>query len=135
MKKYAVLSHTADLRIKSWGENKEKLFENAMLGMASFLKPRPKTNGSLMQKIITISSPDLISLLVDFLSEVLTQSQIEKVVFTKINFIKFDENELEAKILGVKVDSFEKDIKAATYHDAEIKKENGLLTVTITYDI
>lgn len=77
-----------------------------------------------------MQSLDINSLLVDFLSEVLYQSQINKAVYHDVNFLKFSDPstgsrqaELEAEILGDKVKSFDEDIKAVTYHELEIKKK------------
>ena len=46
--------------------------------------------------------------------------------FTRIDFLKINEISAEAKIHGKKVPEFKEDIKAVTYHEADVKKsENG----------
>ena len=60
------------------------------------------------------------ALLVDFLSEILYQSQINKEIYNNVKFNKFTITELEAEIFGQKVERFGEDIKAVTYHNLDI---------------
>ncbi|PIU46821.1 hypothetical protein COS93_01570, partial [bacterium (Candidatus Gribaldobacteria) CG07_land_8_20_14_0_80_33_18] len=75
-KKYEILEHKADLKIRAFGKTKQELFLNMLLGMTSGLRPKVK-NPCLRRrekpkiKIIRIKSLNLETLLVDFLSEVL----------------------------------------------------------------
>lgn len=72
----------------------------------------------------------------DFLSEVLYQSQINHAVFPEVKFLKFSDIELEAEIFGSEVDIFDEDIKAVTYHELEIKKSpSGGFETIIVFDI
>ena len=147
VKKFEILPHTADVRLKVFGKTKEELFKNAMLGMAKILAKSPKSklkiknfppkaDQPLVEKL-KIKSPDINSLLVDFLSEVLYQSQINHAVFKEVNFSNFKETELEAEISGFKIGEFDNDIKAVTYHELEIKKSpaKGFFETIIVFDI
>lgn len=132
---YQVLGHTADLRLKISAKNKEKLFKDALKGLMAILKEKPEKKEEI-SKEIEIKSPDLVSLLVDFLNEALYNAYANKAIFSAVEFEVFSENKLKAKIFGYKInDGFDKDIKAATYHKAEIKKENGNFTATLIFDI
>ena len=128
-KKFEILPHTADVRVKVFGETYEELFKNALLAMAEILKNNLSQIKNPAKAKINIQSPDINSLLVDFLSEVLYQSQMNKVIYSDAIFSKFSDfstsskqAELQAEIRGNKVDSFDEDIKAVTYHELEIKK-------------
>ncbi len=153
-KKFEILPHTADARVKVFGETREELFKNALLAMAGILNPdarrgrgsdqKRRRNQKLIKAKINIQSPDINSLLVDFLSEVLYQSQMNKVIYSEVLFSKFSDPstnsgqaELQAEIRGNKVDSFDEDIKAVTYHELEIKKSppaGGFETI-IVFDV
>lgn len=135
---FEILEHTADLRIKVWGKTKEELFKNALRGMTHVQKPesRIKNHKSRIVKTIAIESADLTALLIDFLSEALTQSQINRAVFYNVKFLKFSDTSLEAKIEGIEVDEFDEDIKAVTYHEAEVKQNpEGVYETKIVFDI
>lgn len=146
MKSYKILPHTADVRLKVEGPALEEFFTAALEGMAHILNPGicEKDAGFNIKETIEISAPDLTSLLIDFLSEVLTLSHEKRIIFCRAIFcaVKFLEAKerkdfpLQARIFGAKVDKFDEDIKAVTYHDAEIKmNKKGNFEITITLDI
>lgn len=132
---YKIIGHTADLRLKVSAKSEKELFKEALAGMAAILKEKPEREEKI-SKEIEVESPDSISLLVDFLNEALYNAYSEKAVFPDAEFEIFSENKLKAKISGYKIkEGFDEDIKAATYHEAEIKKENGNFAVTLIFDI
>lgn len=137
---FEILPHTADMRMRAWGKTLEELFRNALRGMASCLKAEvlelPKKEFK-EQKEIKIEAVDIHSLLIEFLSEAIAQIDILNTVFTDVSFKKFGENFLEGELHGVKVDGFEKDIKAVSYHEVDIKKnpETGVYETILVFDI
>jgi len=135
MKKFEILEHKADLKIRVFGRTKEELFENAMVGM--FETAKYETTKRLTTKqTIKISSLDLPSLLVDFLSEVLYLVETKKLVFKKAEFKKFTENEIEANLIGKPLKRMGVYIKGVTYHDLDIHQEkDGTWQATILFDI
>jgi len=133
---YRFLEHTADVRMEVKGKDLKGLFSGAMAGMMAFL--RPKVLGEIVgvKRQISLSSPDATALLVDFLGEVLRLSQTNKEAYHKAVFHKLSENSLEAELFGVPVESFEDDIKAVTYHEAKVaKNEKGEWQTLIVFDI
>lgn len=138
MKKYRIIPHTADVRIFAEASNLPDLFTAAFLGMNEVLKKGfcKSIHQNLISRKIEITSYDATSLLVDFLSEVLTLSHINNVIFCEVQFIKIEPTHLSVKITGSKTDKFEKDIKAVSYHEAEIiKNKNDNYQTSIIFDI
>lgn len=134
---YEILPHTADVRLKVTGETLKDLFEQAVLGMTQILS---KTKSELKVKNakckIKVDADNPTVLLIDFLSEVLAASYEEKAVFNKAEFEKITENEIIAEVFGTKVDGFDEDIKAVTYHEAKIiKNPGGNFETIIVFDI
>lgn len=134
MKKYQILEHKADLKIKVFGKTKKELFENAMIAMFKGGKYEAEKNGEVKRKII-IRSFDLLSLLVDFLNEILYLVEAKKEVYQKVKFQKFSENEIEAELIGKKLKRIGVYIKGVTYHDLEISKKKGLWQAKILFDV
>ncbi len=135
MKKFEILEHTADLKIKVFGRTKEELFSNALLAMSDAFRPEIKVHKKKTRDI-RVESPDLGALLVDFLSEVLYLTQVNKEIYTDIKFKKFLNTHLEGNLFGQKVERFGEDIKAVTYHGLDIhQKKNGIWEATILFDI
>ncbi|HEX2896944.1 MAG TPA: archease [candidate division Zixibacteria bacterium] len=138
MKTVKVLPHTADVRLLVEGSTSEELFEAAMEGMAGLIKDSlyELKKGKPVNDSIEVESPDRTALLIDFLSSVLTTTHQKNAVFTKVNFEKLNDKSLTATISGFETDGFDDDIKAVTYHEAEIKKnKNGNLETIIVFDI
>jgi len=133
MQNHEFLGHTADVILQVEATDKKALFQEALLGMSELLST--ETKGEKIQETITCQSPDETFLLLDFLNQVLTLSHIHRVVFRKVAFSEFEPTKLSATISGVRADHFEKDVKAATYHGAEISKEGENFCVRIIFDI
>jgi SHS2 domain-containing protein len=136
MKKFEILEHKADLKIRVFGKTKDELFENAMVGMFEAAKYESTKQLITKQNTTKIKSVDLPSLLVDFLSEVLYLVETEKLVFEKVEFKKFTENEIEATLIGKPLKRMGVHIKGVTYHDLDIHQEkDGTWQATILFDI
>ena len=136
MKKYELVEHTADVRLKLQADNLEELFEAALEGMAELIKQGACKEQQTQQISLDTRSLDSTTLLIDFLSDVLTQTHIHKVVYCKATFRKFNDTAISAQLIGVPVDSFDEDVKSVTYHEAEVKKnKDGLYETVVIFDI
>ncbi len=135
MKRFQVLEHTADLKVRVFGKTPEELFQNAAFALAVNQKGDDNFKGTPIKKKIKISAEDQNSLLVDFLNQLLYLSDIEERVFSKVEIKKIDKKNLEAETSGYKYDQLNLEIKAATYHGLEIKKEKGQFVAEIIFDI
>lgn len=134
---YTILEHTADVRMQVVGVTLPELFSDAMEGMMNLLKPTIKNNDTEIQtRRITLDAADITILLVDFLNEVLTDVYIYKEIYTNVLFRDLKEQSLEAVLSGVPMQSLEEDIKAVTYHEAEIKQNRkGEWETMLIFDV
>jgi SHS2 domain-containing protein len=136
MKKFEILEHISDLKIKVFGKSLKELFENAIIGMLKAANYERNLKSQISKVKIKIKSFDLSSLLVDFLSEVLYLAETKKLVFEKIKFQKFSDTEIEAELFGKSLKKIGVQIKGVTYHGLEIKqKKNGTWEAVILFDI
>lgn len=137
---FEFLSHTADVRMKVWGSTIQELFQNALKGVSFYLKSSlaPSANNTQKEKTsVSVEAVDVNSLLVEFLSEVIARSDIENTVFIDVSFENFGENFLEGKLSGARVDGFDNEIKAISYHEVDIKKnpETGFFETVLVFDV
>jgi len=134
--KYKILEHKADIKIKIFGKNLEELFKNAALAMAQILKRDPKLriHPNASKEKMKIKSLGREILLVDFLNEILARSQINKCLY-RVSSFKIQDSSIEAELISYPVESFDEDIKAATYHDLKISQKDGRFEVVILFDI
>ena len=134
MKKFEILEHKADLKIRVFGKDLRELFLNAIVGM--FEEAGYESEGEEIKREIKISSLDLPSLLVDFLSEVLYLCEVNKEVYHKVLFKNLTEKELKGILIGKPLKRMGVYIKAVTYHDLDIRqRKDKTWEVTILFDI
>ena len=132
------LSHTADIRMLIEAEDLQNLFTESIKGMSNILKEAfcDKTFKIGLKKMIEVSAADHTNLLIDFLSDVLSNSYIENVIYCNAKIIEFSDHTIKAEISGMHVEVFDEEIKAVTYHEANIKKNNkGFWETFIIFDI
>ena len=123
---YEILEHTADVRMLVQGDSLEDLFSEALYGMMEILEPKVDDQKKVIERVIAIEATDTTTLLIDFLNEVLLSTQIHKEAYNKMIFKELSQHSLEAILSGIAVQSFGEDIKAVTYHEAEVKRtEDG----------
>jgi len=135
MEKYQTLEHPADLKIRSFGRNLADLFSNTLKGMFESVKPEFEKAKKKVVRKIKVSSFDQESLLVNFLSEALYLSDLNNEAYFSAEFSRLGEKKLEGKIFGYKIKTFQKEIKAVTYHGLSIKKINKHWEAVVLFDI
>ncbi|NHF59730.1 archease [Flavobacteriaceae bacterium TP-CH-4] len=136
--KIEYLPHTADIRMRIQGNGLEDLFRAGVLGMGNILKEGICDQEHIFDRKaeIEIVAADPTCLLIDFLSEVLSHSYTEKSVFCKVKFLGLSSVKGVAEIYGKKVDGFDEEIKAVTYHEAEVHNSGiGGLQTMVVFDI
>jgi SHS2 domain-containing protein len=78
---------------------------------------------------IELTAPDMESLLVDWLNELVYIFDVENMLFKRFDISQLDQNWLKARVYGEKVDAARHEIKlgvkAATYHMLQIVSNNG----------
>ncbi|KZX15046.1 protein archease [Methanobrevibacter cuticularis] len=125
-KKYEFFDVTADIGYWAYGKTLEEAYENAALAMFNVMTNTKQVSENISREIY-IESEDLVSLLYDFLEELLFLHEIELLFFSKFEItIKKDELQeqniylLKAKAIGDNIDwnIHEKgsEVKAITFH-------------------
>ncbi len=84
--KFEFLEHTADLKVRVYGDNLNEVFENAGLAFFESVCDTSKVN-PLIKKSLTINSESKESLLYDFLEELLYLHEAEHFLFSKFKVI------------------------------------------------
>jgi SHS2 domain-containing protein len=135
---FEILPHTADVRVHCSGATREELFRSALKGMMAVAKPKEKKEqkGAAVRRSISVEAPDATALLVDFLNEALAWMHTEREAYTEVVFLALDEQTLEADLEGYHAEYFSEDIKAVTYHEVEVvREEDGGWSTMIVFDI
>lgn len=132
-KKFQIIDHPADLKIKVWGDNLENFFQNILA--AIFSATSPETIDQEVKIKIKIKAQDLENVVFNFLTELIYQMDINNTVFSKINFSKINQTEMMAEIVGKKIKKLGTEIKGITWHDFSVKEAGGGYTATMLFDV
>ena len=142
-KKYKEFDHTADVGIRIYGKTLQELFGNAAEGMFAIIGAGKLLTGgsgiSTVTESIEVESSDRVSLLKDWLSELLYLHTTTRVYFTQFNLSSVSQNAVSATVAGfpmssVDMDTFQ-DIKAVTYHGLEVKQVDNGFEAQVIFDI
>jgi SHS2 domain-containing protein len=129
---FEILQHTADVRLRVSAPTLEELFRDAMRGMFAVLGS--EIRDSRFEIRVAVDSVDCTTLLVDFLNEVLSRAHIDHVAFDDIEFERLSEIDVTARLVG-RAARFTHDIKAVTYHEAEVRRVEDSWETMLVFDI
>ena len=141
MKKFEILEHTADIGIAAYGKTRKEVFINAAKGMFEIIAGENKNPKENFYDKIKLEADNLEGLLFAWLNELLYISETRLVILNKFHIKELSDFQIKAEVEGMKINppsiKIEKEIKAATYHRLEIKKdeESGLWSTQIIFDI
>ncbi|MBR0059567.1 MAG: archease [Methanobrevibacter sp.] len=126
MKKFEYFDVTADIGFYAFGNNLNEAFENAGLAMFNIISNTDKIDANKTIEF-EITSEDKVSLLYDYLEELLFYHEIEFMLFSEfeVQIDEIDNNyHLKAIIYGEDInwDKHDRDceIKAITFHQMEV---------------
>ncbi len=130
------VSHTADLEIRVQARDLESLFRSAARGMFHLCGVEEFEEGiSSVNQSISLEAMDYEGLLILFLEELLYRLT-EDYMYFEIGKITIDsEYSLKAKLKGTQIKSYQRDIKAVTYHNLNIERTDQGYAVNIVFDI
>ena len=125
MKNYEYFDVTADIGFKAYGNDLNEAFENASVAMFNIITDTANVRPTKEFKF-EIDSEDEVSLLYDYLEELLFYHEVEFMLFSEFH-VEIDDNlHLEAKILGEEIDwqkhERKTEIKAITFHKMDVRK-------------
>ncbi len=122
---YEYFDVTADIGFKAYGKNLNEAFENASLAMFNIITD---TADVVSEKEISfeITSEDEVSLLYDYLEELLFFHEVEFMLFSEFHVEIDDDLHLQATIKGEPIDwdrhERKTEIKAITFHKMDVRK-------------
>ncbi len=136
------IAHTADWSLRVWAEDAPGLFADAARGMYALAGARPVrspetgqgSNASGAPRSLRLSAPDLESLLVAFLSELVYAMEQEHLVFENFR-LEIEDHSLKVEMDGAPFESLNKVIKAVTYHNLHIRQTARGYETEIVFDV
>jgi len=140
-KSYRYLPHTADIKVEAWGNTLEEAFASSALALENTTVEIENVD-QVEEREIFASGSDLYELLYNFLEKLIIDIDVDQMVYSyfKVNILKKDdEYYLTCMCKGEKLNPSKHHpkihIKAITYHEMEIIKENGRYIIRYVLDI
>ena len=132
---YEIVQHTADIRIRVSAGTLESLFEDALLGLMEMIGGEI-AGSSERHEEVRLDTVDRTALLIDFLNYALLQCHLLHERYTAASFASLTETSLVATLALVPAGAFHEDVKAVTYHEADVRRgEDGMWRTTLVLDI
>ena len=138
MKTFEILEHTADLKVRVKGNDLAGLFKNAGLAIFKICAEKQLTKDKKAHKIyISQNAQNLEELFVNWLNELLSLSAAKGLIFEDIKISKLTENELKAEASAYDIRNYKvnTEIKAATYHELKISKDDSGWQGEVIFDV
>jgi SHS2 domain-containing protein len=138
MEQFTVLDISGDVGLTAFGDNLQEAFVNIAIGMYTLMTGLDAVAATKMIEVsVENQSPD--GLLVSWLNELIFQFDTYGFIGKKIDITEFSETRISAKIAGEEFDPERHEgkllIKAATYHQLSIAKEDERWKISVIFDI
>jgi SHS2 domain-containing protein len=141
-KRFRFLEHTADAYIEAYGASLKEAFENAALAMTDVMTEVEKVEAK-KEETFMVEAQDEFALLYSWLEELLLEFELKGKLYSRFEIAKIEKTSEGlrplAKAWGEAYDSKKHPskvgIKSATYHQMEILKKPGAVTVRFILDV
>jgi len=127
------LEHTADIALRVWGEDFLSLLRQSAKGMYELMGVNLERKVSKESEFVVEKGSREIQL-VDFLNEILYLAEDESAIFETFVFNQ-NEDGIYVQASGFKANSIQRNIKAVTFHNLDVKETNRGLKTKITFDV
>lgn len=142
---YTTIDHTADFGIQVFGEGPEALFGNAALALFDLIVPSKKKGASRRDAgeeavvALRVTGADWADLMVNWLREALYLWTGEEKVLRSIRRLEISDLALRAEIAYTPYDperhAVRHEIKAVTYHQAQVRETSSCWEARIILDM
>ena len=135
---FEIIEHTADIGIVACGADAGEAFTSAARGLMSLIAEPECIMGNLSREI-RVTAPDMESLLIAWLNELIYLFDTEHLLFKDFEVITGGSTHFKVRATGEKVDTkrhvIQREVKAATYHMLEVKEADSGWRVRVIFDI
>jgi len=138
MERYRVFDHTADLGLEIYGKDEKELFSNAAFAIFDLTVDLHDVT-ALEVRRITVRGSDREDLLVNYLREILYMLNGEGMLLKDFSIFEIDSRHLVGEVRGEPFNpdkhSIKTEIKAVTYHQVKVEKNNKGWKARVIFDV
>jgi SHS2 domain-containing protein len=125
---FRLLEHTADMGIEAEGDSLAALFRQTALGLRRIITACGDIR-SRQEILVEVEAQDREELLVNWLTELLFLLEVRQLLAAEVIIESIGDCRLRARVRGEVLDAerhfLEREIKAVTYHQIEVKRIAG----------
>jgi len=132
---FSEVAHTADLALKIDGQTISELFVHAAKGTAWLTRCDHSPDSRPEQHELTLQSPDIESLLVSWLNELLYLIFERHLLPEAYKLHELTPFSLRATVSGVTPCKARREVKAATFHDLVVSETPSGYQAVVVFDI
>ncbi len=132
--RYQEINHTADRALRVWGRELSDLFVGAARGMTGLMADLDGL-AATEQREVRLDAWDRESLLVSWLNELLFLTETERLLFVDYRIESLTDTALVARVTGARAPVTKAVVKAATYHDLRLVRDDTGWSTVITFDV
>lgn len=130
--------HTADVGLAARADTLAELFQALAEGLADVICPRAKVQPQA-ETIIEVAAEDVEALAVDFLWKVMDTIQADRLMVAAVEVREIDETHVKAALACEEYDPAQHEVltevKAVTYHELKIAREDDAWTGRVILDL
>ena len=136
MAPFEIVEHTADAGVRITAPDLETFFADAARGMFHLISDTG-VEGWPAQHTVDLAAPDMETLLVDWLSELLYLFEVKKFFFEDVAFEQLEPERLQARVSGISWRGLMSgtEIKAVTHHMLEVSHGLEGYSATVYFDL
>ncbi|NLN69788.1 MAG: archease [Chloroflexi bacterium] len=131
---YKEVEHTADIALQVWARDFPSLLKQAAEGLYALMDAVLETAQSKTHQNFTIPHGNHETVVVDFLTELLFFVEEKGLALSDFSF-ENGQNEISVQSTGRRILTWERDIKAVTFHDLNLERTATGFSITITFDV
>jgi len=138
LKAYKLIEHTADISIRVKASNLKSLFKNAALAMFDIIARKQKSKPAKKETLkISQEAEGREELFINWLNELLFLSATKRSIFTDFKIDKLSDDSIEAVAVSEDISNYKvkTEIKAATYHELQLKKTGSVWQAKVVLDV
>jgi len=133
---YRFLEHTADVKFRAEGSTMEEMFSSA----ADALNETIRGDIPILEKeerSFEVEGKDIENLLYNFLEEFLFLLDADDFLVAKVKSIEITDSKIKCVVIGDGAESykFTNDVKAVTYNEMFVRKENEQFECQVVLDV
>lgn len=138
-KEYYYFDHKADIGIHCKGKNLKSLFLNSVNALYELILGENFKFILEKESIqIYLTAAELEDIFAQWINEIIYFAYVQKIIFSKFEFIKLNKYQLKANAYGQKLNKdtkFLRELKGITYHNFYVKKINKIWETKFIIDV